>query len=306
MKKSRINFFSLVVYSILLNAGSSFMWPLITVYMHNFLHKSLTLAGIVMFSMSISMIIGNYLGGKLFDSWKPFNTAMLGSSISLSSVFLLIFFNSWPIFAVLLILVAFGDGICMTILNSYAASSSQHSSRNIFNLLYIGVNLGIVIGTLLVGFLLRFGVSVVYLAATIFYVILFLITFLYLNIDIKKIRQPKQKGEILKESAPNAKLIIGICFVVLTVYSAYALWESVISVRMTSLNISFEKYSLLWTINGIMIVILQPLVNRLSVYIQMNLQIYIGVFIFSVSFIFLIFTRTYETFLNSNAYYHSW
>lgn len=125
------------------------MWPLITVYMHNYLHKSMTLAGFVMLAMSISMIIGNYLGGKLFDGWEPFKTAVLGVSISLSAVFLLIFLNGWPIFAILLVFVAFGDGICLTILNSYAASSSARSSRTIFNLLYIGVNLGIVIGTLL-------------------------------------------------------------------------------------------------------------------------------------------------------------
>ena len=297
MKRKHINFYSLVVYSILLNAGASFMWPLITVYMHNYLHKSLTLAGFVMLAMSISMIIGNYLGGKLFDGWEPFKTAILGSSISLISVFLLIFFNGWPIFSVLLVLVAFGDGICMTILNSYAASSSSRSSRTIFNLLYIGVNLGIVIGTLLVGFLLGFGVSIVYSAATIFYLILLAITLLYLNVDIRQIRQPKQKGGVHKEPVSHIKLITGICFVVLTVYSAYALWESVISVRMTSLNISFEKYSLLWTINGFMIVLFQPLVNRLGVYIRMNLQIYIGVSIFAVSFIFLIFARTYEAFL---------
>ncbi len=273
------------------------MWPLITVYMHNYLHKSMTLAGFVMLAMSISMIIGNYLGGKLFDGWEPFKTAVLGVSISLSAVFLLIFLNGWPIFAILLVFVAFGDGICLTILNSYAASSSARSSRTIFNLLYIGVNLGIAIGTLLVGFLLRFGVSIVYQVATVFYLILFVVTIIYLNVDARKIRQPKQKDGIHKESVSNTKLIMGICFVVLTVYSAYALWESVVPVRMTSLSISFEKYSLLWTINGFMIVLFQPIVNRIGVYIRMSFQIYIGVFIFAISFIFLIFARTYEAFL---------
>ena len=299
MKRTNINFYSLVIYSILLNAGASFMWPLITVFMHNYLHKSLTLAGFVMFAMSVSMIIGNYAGGKLFDNWEPFKTAILGVSISLSAVFLLIFMNGWPTFAILLVIVAFGDGICMTILNSYAASSFAHSSRTIFNLLYIGVNLGVVIGTLLVGFLLGFGVSIVYQTATVFYLVLFIVTITYLNVDTRKIRQPKQKDDVHKESGLNARLIAGICFVILTVYSAYALWESVISVRMTSMNISFEKYSLLWTINGFMIVLFQPIVNRLGVYIRINFQIYIGVFIFAISFIFLIFARTYEIFLTA-------
>lgn len=37
---------------------------------------------------------------------------------------------------------------------------------------------------------------------------------------------------------------------VFAIYTSYSLWESVISVHMTNLNIAFKDYSLLWTMNG--------------------------------------------------------
>ena len=42
--------------SLLNNTGAAFLWPLTTMYMHNYLHESLTTAGVVMLLMSICMM----------------------------------------------------------------------------------------------------------------------------------------------------------------------------------------------------------------------------------------------------------
>jgi len=92
-------------------------------------------------------------------------------------------------------------------------------------------------------------------------------------------------------------IILAICSVVLSVYLAYALWESVIPVHMTNLHIPFENYSLLWTLNGLMIVIGQPFVNRIGSHFKLSTQTYTGVAIFAASFIWLIFARDYTAFV---------
>ena len=46
--------------------GSSFLWPLNTIYMKEELDKSLTIAGIVLMINSFGMVVGNLLGGSLF------------------------------------------------------------------------------------------------------------------------------------------------------------------------------------------------------------------------------------------------
>ncbi len=57
----------LALASLLNSTGAAFLWPLTTVFINKHLGESLTVAGIVLFIMSITMIVGNYIGGYLFD-----------------------------------------------------------------------------------------------------------------------------------------------------------------------------------------------------------------------------------------------
>lgn len=68
--KRTTKLFWLSIGNLIASIGTSFMWPLTTVYMHNYLHESLTVAGIVLFFNSLSMILGNYAGGYIYDHWK--------------------------------------------------------------------------------------------------------------------------------------------------------------------------------------------------------------------------------------------
>ncbi|WP_054748353.1 MDR family MFS transporter [Lentilactobacillus rapi] len=296
-KRSEIRFNSVIIYSLILNAGASFMWPLVTVYMHNYLHKSLTLAGFTLLAMSGFMMLGNYLGGYLFDRWSPYLSTIISVLISTSAIVALIFFHDWPMFSILLLFVGFGDGSCMTLLNSYAASIKSRSTRAIFNILYIGQNVGIVIGTLMVGFLLKHGVTVVFMVTSLFYAALLIITLIDFNVEVDR-RIPDKA--ITRGAPPEInvnKMVLAICGVVLAVYLAYALWESVVPVHMTNLHIPFENYSLLWTLNGLMIVFGQPFVNRVSTRIKLSTQTYVGSMVFAASFICLIFAKTYPAFI---------
>lgn len=285
------------MYSLVLNAGAAFMWPLVTVYLHNYLHKTLTLAGLTLLAMSCFMMLGNYLGGYLFDHWSPYKTTIISALISTSAIVTLIFFHGWPIFSIMLLFVGFGDGACMTLLNSYAASIKTRSTRSIFNVLYIGQNVGIVIGTLMVGFLLKHGVTLVFIATSVFYAALMIITIIEFNVKVDRRAPSKPVTPGAPVETNVGGMILSICGVVLAVYLAYALWESVIPVHMTNLHIPFENYSLLWTLNGLMIVIGQPFVNRIGTHFKLSTQTYVGVFIFAASFIWLIFARDYSAFV---------
>ncbi|MBU9789496.1 MFS transporter [Lentilactobacillus sp. IMAU92037] len=296
-KRSEIRFNSVIIYSLILNAGASFMWPLVTVYMHNYLHKSLTLAGFTLLAMSGFMMLGNYLGGYLFDRWSPYLSTIISVLISTSAIVALIFFHDWPMFSILLLFVGFGDGSCMTLLNSYAASIKSRSTRAIFNILYIGQNVGIVIGTLMVGFLLKHGVTVVFMVTSLFYAALLIITLIDFNVEVDR-RIPDKAITLGAPPEVNVnKVVLAICGVVLALYLAYALWESVVPVHMTNLHIPFENYSLLWTLNGLMIVFGQPFVNRMSTRIKLSTQTYVGSMVFAASFICLIFAKTYPAFI---------
>jgi len=56
----------LLVLGMIINVtGASFLWPLNTIYIHDHLGKSLTVAGFVLMLNSGASVIGNLIGGSL-------------------------------------------------------------------------------------------------------------------------------------------------------------------------------------------------------------------------------------------------
>lgn len=285
--------------SLLNNTGAAFLWPLTTMYMHNYLHESLTTAGVVMLLMSICMMVGNYLGGWLFDHWDQYHTAVLGVTISTVAIFTLIFAHGWPWFAVLMMLNSLGDGINMTIVNSYGSLVSDHSSRYVFNYIYMAFNVGVVIGTLAVGVLLPISVVLVFTVATVFYFLLALVVVFALKVRVPLPPKTSRSREKLASRSHQQALVL-IWLILLnfvTIHLSYSLWESVMAVHMTNMGIPFYAYSLLWTLNGVLIIVGQPLVNKLSPYVRLSSQIMVGILIFASSFLLLIFARNLWAFV---------
>lgn len=271
------------------------MWPLTTMYMHNYLHQTLTTAGMVMLFMSIAMMAGNYVGGWLFDHWSQYRTALIGVGLSTLAIFLLIFIHGWPWFALLMMLNSFGDGINATIVNSYGSLITQHTSRYVFNYIYMAFNIGVVIGTLLVGVLLPISVVLVFAVATFFYLLLTILVILTFNVKVKLPKRSVTRDRQRERSPQHHRLIILIWLILLnlvTIHLSYSLWESVMAVHMTNMGIPFYAYSMLWTLNGVLIIIGQPLVNKLSPYVRLSSQIIVGILIFASSFLLLVFTRS--------------
>ncbi|WP_265182021.1 MFS transporter [Geomicrobium sp. JCM 19055] len=80
---------------------------------------------------------------------------------------------------------------------------------------------------------------------------------------------------------------------------AYVQWLSNISVHMQSLNIDLYYYSLLWTLNGLLIVIMQPvmaIVVRKWV-TTLKAQLITGAIIFAGAFLVLTQAEVFTVFL---------
>src|SRR5699024_6232710 len=125
--------------------GSSFLWPLNTIYMNEELDKILTRAGLVLMINSFGMVIGNLLGGNLFDKLGGYRTIMIGTVICLSSTTLLNFFLGWPWYAVWLVCLGFVG--CMIVPAIYALVGAvwPQGGRQPFNAIYLAQNLAVAI-----------------------------------------------------------------------------------------------------------------------------------------------------------------
>ena len=303
MAKKELKLSWLLCGSFIVSVGSSLLWPLTTIYMHNYLGQSLTTAGIVLFINSLALIAGSYLGGRMYDKdRKNARRWLLGAIfLSTSAVFLLIFFNDWPTFAVLLFLDNFGGGIAITIGNSLATGIKEKSSRQVFNMLYFMQNVGVVIGTLLVGVLVEISIEWIFIINFILFAFFWLVVYRHYYVPKAALvkEQVAKKGQ---DKTPRRYVwVIGaILILFFAIETGYSQWQSNLSIYMESLGISVKSYGFLWTINGIVIVCGQPVLNKLLddiLKIKLIYKLYLGSALFVLGFFTLLFATDYPHFI---------
>ena len=293
----RVNAQVLILGAFLESVGASFIWPINTIFIHNYLHKSLAVAGTVLFFNSLLTFMGNYAGGKLFDRIGGHKTIMASTSIALLALIGLIFNHGWPAYPILLPILGFGVGSAFTVINSFAAQIDEVDRFKLFNAIYVGTNLGNAIGTALGGFIAGVQMTLVFVANFVFLSLFFLLVIF----GYKNRSEPKPITKNVKTKTKHNKLHPGVGLMALFLgltWVSYSQWSSNISAHLTSLGIPVSKYSLLWTINAIVIVVFLPLINHLAenqAWFK-RVQIPVGVIFFIVAFGSLIGARDYLVF----------
>jgi len=269
--------------------GSSFLWPLNTIYIHDHLGKSLSVAGIVLMFNSGANVIGNLYGGHLFDKIGGYKSIILGIGISLLALVGLSLWHDWPQYVVFLTIAGFGSGIIFPSMYAMAGSVWKEGGRKSFNALYVAQNLGVAVGASLGGIVADYSFQLIFLANTIMYVIFLLIAvFGYKGITVEPVIHGHNEKEMNSaKSKVNLRALLIICSGYLLCWVAYSQWTTTIASYTQEINISLTQYSLLWTINGAIIVLGQPLLIGVLKYLSasLKLQILIGIGIFIVSFL---------------------
>ncbi len=165
--------------------GASFLWPLNTIYINEHLGKSLSVAGVVLMLNSAASVVGNLLGGTLFDKIGGYKSILSGIIITLIALVGLVFFHGWPTYVVLLVVVGFGSGIVFPSMYAMAGSVWPQGGRKAFNAMYVAQNAGVAIGAAVGGIVASYSFTYIFLANTILYVIFLLIAiFSYRHISV--------------------------------------------------------------------------------------------------------------------------
>lgn len=268
--------------------GSSFLWPLNTIYIHEHLGKSLTVAGLVLMLNSAASVAGNLFGGTLFDKIGGYKAILIGIVITVIALVGLTFWHGWPTYVVFLTIIGFGSGIVFPSMYAMAGSVWKEGGRSAFNAIYVSQNLGVAIGAALGGLVASYSFQWIFVANTLMYII-------FLGIAVFGYRGIQSNGgkqtNILEQSSPvknQTKMyaLFLLCIGYLLCWVGYVQWQSTIASHTQELGISLKQYSLLWAINGALIVVAQPIINKLlkPFAYQIKGQIITGIFIFIVSF----------------------
>jgi len=281
--------------------GSSFLWPLNTIYIHDHLGKSLSAAGVVLMINSGANVIGNLIGGHLFDKIGGYKSILLGILISLLSLGGLSIWHGWPEYIVFLTFSGFGTGLIFPSMYAMAGSVWKEGGRKAFNALYVASNLGVAVGSALAGIVADYSMQLIFLANTIMYLVFLLIAGIgYRGIVVESVK-PKHSATAASggTSRANLQALAILCAGYLLCWVCYNQWTTTIASYTQEINISLTQYSLLWTINGTVIVLGQPLLNGVMKYLTASLkvQMIIGISIFIISFLAASKATTFAGFL---------
>ena len=303
IKTDEIKLIWLIVGVLATWIGASFIWPLTSVYLNKQLHISLSIIGVVLFCNCAGNILGSIISGRLYDKYNPYPLMLWGLGLDAAVLFLMAAFHGWPEYWVWLTLTGFLGGWNGTLINSVATSLKKYPGRYVFNVLYFSQNLGVVTGTLIVGYLYDFSITLLFVIAALLFVIAFInAVFNYKPIiAFHRERMAKhKKGEKHKaEPMPKRNFIMTMVFFTTlgVTWLMYMNWESNLSVYMVSLGIPFHLYSLLWTLNAGVIVIMQGILARFpNIFKNLFHQIIFGICMFSLSFITLVFAKDFAHF----------
>ncbi|WP_096189812.1 MDR family MFS transporter [Evansella halocellulosilytica] len=287
--------------------GASFLWPLNTIYMSQELGQSLTVAGTVLMFNAGAGIIGNLIGGKLFDRIGGYKTIIIGLTITMSSAFVLALLHSSMIaYVTLLICLGFGAGMMIPCMYAMAGAVWPEGGRRPFNAMYVAQNVGVAAGAALGGLLASYRFDFVFFGNGIMYLSFFILAILFFrnlqsaeDISGSTTNVFEQTQQVENKKRFHALLVLCIGFLICWI--AYVQWQSTISVHTQNLGIPLTHYSILWTINGAMIVFCQPFIKFFIVrwVHSLKAQIYVGVAIFMVTYLVLSQAEIFTAFVTA-------
>ncbi len=301
--KKEVSFIAVLLGAFFTSFGMSFIWPLTSVYLHDNLHISLTLVGLVLFFNSLASVIGNVVGGLGFDRRNPYYLMLAGGLVMTVTLIVLTLFHQAVPFAICLFFLGLAAGWNGTLVSALGATLKRFDGRYVFNMIYFVQNFGIVIGSSVVGFLYDWDLRLPFFVSTLIslgFLAVVLIGYHPLRNQKRATNERKMDKTKIKLPKMNQYLMITLLSMLLITWTMYQQWGSNVSVYMTSLGIPFRYYSVLWTVNAGLILLIQFFIVRYGQYIKNHfMPIYIGILMFALSFVVLSIAKQYYLFVSA-------
>jgi Major Facilitator Superfamily. len=305
----------LLILNITFNLVMGFILPVNTIFIHKNLHESLVTAGFTLMVYSAFMMIGNALGGVMFDRFSKRGTLYIGYGISIISLLGMSFHHVWPTYAIMLFILGFGMGLVYTAVNAYTAFIAEQMSGNsrvIFNNMYLAANIGIAIGSTAVGFIFKWSIFFTFFIPMMLFIISAVILLFKANLlDHVNEKEDETTHHYVSSDTADPKIEIGanrfmlnmivICASIFIVWLGYSQWDSNLSAYMLNQGYSTREYGLVFTINAASLLIIQPVMNRVvsRIFKLLKYQIFLGTIIMGLSFLILPGAKSYLAYVIS-------
>lgn len=278
--------------------GSAFMWPLTTLYVHNELQRSMGDAGFVLMLQSLAGIVGQFLGGALFHrlgAKKLIVGSLLLGAIAQVSI---LFTADWYVYMGLMSAVGFLNSVTMPAIQAFIGFRWKERRRELFNVVYVGNNLGMAIGTSLAGILASYSFALTFLFNGIstfgFAIFFFIFMNRYANMEAENLEVSQthlEKDESAWHLLFRYKVYLFLALGAASIWFSNSVWGTAVAAFIDDQGMSIAAYSVLWTINGIIIFAGQPVTSWLKRTMAKSLsaQLVTSAVCYAVGFGFMLF-----------------
>ncbi|GIP51505.1 MFS transporter [Paenibacillus vini] len=258
-----------LVASLISSAGGSLMWPLITMFVFKVLGRSGADAGLVILVMSLGGIAGQILGGSLYH--KLGVKRLIVGGVGMNALFLLLLplgSGNWSLFMLLMGLIGFFNAMSMPAIQAFIGFRFAERRGELFNVIYVANNIGVALGTGLSGFLARISYDMSFIMNGVTSAAFAIFFWFYLNkvqknegdLQMEKKRKSTSEGQNAWKllSRYNVYLFMGIGSFFL--WLGNCIWNNGVSPFTLSKGMPEWNYSILWTLNGVLIFVGQPFI----------------------------------------------
>lgn len=280
--------------------GFSFIWPITTIYIHDQLGRPVTVAGLVLLLYSGASSLGQLAGGALYDRVGARRVMTAGLLVAGAAIALPGLSANWVLYVSAMILFGFSQSLFFPAANALAATSWPEGGREAFNFIYVVHNAGVAAGTALGGLVASRSFTEVFLTTAAISLAAGVLVWLTVRDPARGVS--KRGGSGRTEGAGAAAVpwepVLALLVSAVTLWVVYVQWTGTIAVYMQSIGIPLPAYSLLWTLNGLLIVLGQPLVAwvvRLAR--SLTTQLILGTALFGISFSLLLLSSRYAVFV---------
>ena len=276
--------------------GRSVVWIFVPIYLSEVRGVPFFDVGLIFFATAMLSLPFSLYGGNLIDKvGRRFAAIITPPMMALilliegivvaRNLSIIILIATFLLFEPIASIQGIVDNVIIT-------EETPESQRNdAFSIIRIAANIGFSFGPAIGGFLSYINFSLV------FFIPMF-ITIIEWFIFVKYIRNRKQftvsQERRLTEFPTGDRLFLIISLIIASSFFVAGQWGTTLTLFWSSVDhITNREIGLLYTVNGIIVVLFQVPINWLFVKVRDHIRIAAGVMIYSISFFLLIFSNNF-------------
>ncbi|OAB47639.1 MFS transporter [Paenibacillus antarcticus] len=289
--------------SLINSTGSALMWPLTTMFVFDELGHNMADAGLVILVQALGGILGQLLGGSLYH--RVGVKKLIVGSLVLNAVGLFalpVTSQFWYFYMALMGFIGFCNALSLPAIQAFIGFRFADRRGELFNIIYVANNIGVALGTALSGFLADISYKLTFIAnglTSAVFAVFFLIYLNRLDHDQGEVHLDKRNipisGENIWRLLGNTRIYLYLGLGSLFILLGNSMWNSGVSPIIISEGFPKKAYGFLWTLNGILIFVAQPIISLLKRWLTRSAssQMTMSAVFYLSSYIVILITHNY-------------